>query len=252
MVREGRPRMVNRRSVIKKLLSLTVAALIVLPGFIPFPAAADGSNPRMIADINPGSGSGCCGPEVTINGTTFFDGAGSDYDYELWKTDGTTAGTVEVKDINPGPYPATSEPGDFVNLNGILIFNADDGVHGKELWRSDGTEAGTYMVKDIDPGSDSGWPAFVSVINGVAYGAASDGQHGFELWRTDGTAAGTYMVKDFNPGSGDSWTWSYDPDVAKVNGIAYFAASQNDNGTADLWKTDGTEAGTVQVTSGIN
>src|SRR5262249_54185657 len=75
---------------------------------------------------------------------------------ELWKSDGTAAGTVMVKDIIPGG--AGSNPGGaygyiFTNVNGTLYFSADDGAHGQELWKSDGTAAGTVLVADINPGS---------------------------------------------------------------------------------------------------
>ena len=49
---------------------------------------------------------------------------------ELWKSDGTAAGTVMVKDINPGS--AWSLPGYFTNVNGTLYFTANDGVHGTD------------------------------------------------------------------------------------------------------------------------
>jgi ELWxxDGT repeat protein len=52
--------------------------------------------------------------------------------YELWKSDGTSAGTVLVKDINPGTN--NSFPNSFINLNNTLYFAADDGTNGKELW----------------------------------------------------------------------------------------------------------------------
>jgi len=51
---------------------------------------------------------------------------------ELWKTDGTAAGTVIVKDINVGPE--ASDPFGFIEFNGVLLFRANDGVNGSELW----------------------------------------------------------------------------------------------------------------------
>ena len=66
---------------------------------------------------------------------------------ELWKSDGTAAGTALVEDIDPGT--ARLEPRDSTNVNGTLFFAADDGITRAELWRSDGTAAGTILVKDI-------------------------------------------------------------------------------------------------------
>ncbi|MGL4550305.1 MAG: ELWxxDGT repeat protein, partial [Gemmataceae bacterium] len=44
---------------------------------------------------------------VNVNGTLFFMAAVSGYGRELWKTDGTAAGTVFVKDVTPGSGGST-------------------------------------------------------------------------------------------------------------------------------------------------
>ena len=40
-----------------------------------------------------------------VNGTLFFAADDGGHGRELWKSDGTAAGTVLVKDINPGSRP---------------------------------------------------------------------------------------------------------------------------------------------------
>ncbi len=71
---------------------------------------------------------------------------------ELWITDGTSSGTVLLKDINVGG--GSSSPHDFVVLNGTAYFAANDGS-GDALWKTDGTTGGTVKVKDINAaGSD--------------------------------------------------------------------------------------------------
>ena len=99
---------------------------------------------------------------------------------ELWKTDGTRAGTVLVKDIAPGP--ASSRPGELTAAGGRLYFRATDGVHGDELWRSDGTAAGTTLVEDILPGPASSTPDDLTAAGGTLFFTANDGEHGRELW----------------------------------------------------------------------
>ncbi|QGJ68588.1 Hypothetical protein PBC10988_31900 [Planctomycetales bacterium 10988] len=82
-----------------------------------------------------------------VNGITFFTANDETTGVELWKSDGTSEGTVLVRDIVPGSgSPSISQ---LTNVNGTLLFTAIDGVHGRELWKSDGTSAGTTIVKDI-------------------------------------------------------------------------------------------------------
>jgi ELWxxDGT repeat protein len=71
---------------------------------------------------------------------------------ELWKSNGTEAGTVLVRDIHPGG--PDGDPASLRGVGGRLFFSAGDGTHGRELWKSDGTRAGTVLVKDINAG---GW-----------------------------------------------------------------------------------------------
>ncbi len=113
------------------------------------------------------------------------------------RSDGTTAGTVLVKDINPGAGHAF--PSNFTEVNGTLYFTADNGTGGVELWKSNGTEAGTVLVKEINP-MGSADPGYLTNVNGTLFFAANDGTTGYELWKSDGTAAGTVLVKDLVAG----------------------------------------------------
>ncbi len=184
-----------------------------------------------------------------VGGSLFFIAKDlvADTGYELWKTDGTPDGTVMVKDINPGA--ADSFPRGLTAVGDTLYFVADDGVHGRELWKSDGTADGTALVKDINPGAVGAFDAYFAALRAVGntvYFAADDGAHGFELWRTDGTADGTALVKDINPGEAGSLSSSYDPGLTAVGGTAFFVADDGGHGR-ELWKTDGTGAGTTLV-----
>ncbi len=220
---------------------VTVALLLSLAVSLGF-----GQTPSLVKD---GMGSwsigGANGWFTNVNGVLFFDATvfdSSDFSYReaLWKSDGTDAGTVLVKQIFPGGSSGLKQ---FFNVNGTLFFQANDGIHGYELWKSDGTEAGTVLVKDIWPGPNGSDLTLGVVYNGNLYFNATAGPpYNYELWKSDGTEAGTVMVKDINPGDGHG-----DPkNFAVSNGMVYFSAVTALNGR-ELWKTDGTEAGTVLV-----
>src|SRR5687767_9483847 len=53
---------------------------------------------------------------INVNGTIYFEANDGVHGIELWKSDGTSVGTVMVKDINPGMENGLI--GSIVNLNG--------------------------------------------------------------------------------------------------------------------------------------
>src|SRR5262249_11737905 len=180
-----------------------------------------------------------------FNGTLFFAANDGVHGTELWKSDGTADGTVLVKDINPGR--SGSYLFNLTVIDGTLFFTANDGVHGAELWKSDGTTAGTVLIKDINPGRASSYPQNHTVVNGTLFFTANDGTTGVELWKSDGTAAGTVLVKDIRPGSAHGVPPSSSPSsLTAVGDQLFFSANDGVHGR-ELWKSDGTEAGTVLV-----
>jgi ELWxxDGT repeat protein len=219
------------------------------------------STPAMVADIVPGRESPNLQNLVAIGPTIYFTASDGNNGTELWKSDGTAAGTTLVKDIFPGEstyqgtyggpytYPNSSNPTDLTNVNGTLFFRANDGVNGYELWKSDGTPAGTKLVKDIfsgisnsyPTGPNSSNPANLTTVNGTLYFTATDGVNGRELWKSDGTTAGTKMVKDIVSGAG-----SYARYLTSANGTLFFSVDDRVNGY-ELWKSDGTDSGTTMV-----
>ncbi|NCR06735.1 MAG: hypothetical protein GPI94_23975, partial [Microcystis aeruginosa LG13-03] len=196
------------------------------------------STPFLVKDIYPGSFGSYLGFVTALGNTLFFWANDGVNGYGLWKSDGTTAGTVLVADISFGD----SFPGNLTAVGSTLYFSANNGVNGFELWKSDGTAAGTVLVKDIRPGSSDSFPGNLTAVGNTLFFSADDGVNGGELWKSDGTAAGTVLVKDIRPGSIGSGPGN----LTAVGNTLYFSANNGVNGF-ELWKSDGTAAGTVLV-----
>ncbi len=174
---------------------------------------------------------------INVNGTLFFNGGNSEFGDELWKSDGTAAGTVLVKDIFPNA--SSSLPRYLTNVNGTLFFAALEASQvGRELWRSDGSASGTIRVKDIWAGGGASNPRYLTNVNGSLFFSASDGSTSTELWKSDGSLQGTVLVKDIYPGI----VSSYPQSLTNVAGTLFFSVLNT-----NLWKSDGTPAGTVLV-----
>ena len=76
----------------------------------------------LVKDINPGNGTSYAGNMTDINGTLFFLATDGVHGVELWKSDGTSNGTVLVKIIKS--TIGSGYNGTLLNVNGILLFNA--------------------------------------------------------------------------------------------------------------------------------
>lgn len=225
---------------------------------------SDGTNAgtKLLKDINK-TGNLNSEPkfQTELNGKIYFSADDNIHGRELFVTDGIT--TSLLKDINPGFQ--SSNPNDFYVLNNNIIFKAYTTEKGLELWVTDGTEAGTTLLKDINPTGDgflNDGRAYVRInqfhkFNNQLYFYANNGTNGMEIWKTDGTTTGTIMLKDINSGTNSSFRDALDarPIFVPYNNELYFYVSRygltNNLSSFEMWKTNGTAAGT-QLATQIN
>jgi ELWxxDGT repeat protein len=199
--------------------------------------ALAGGQPTLLRDIDPGPDSSSPAGLTQVGSTVYFaadNGSGA----ELWKTNGTADGTVQVADIAP---TGGSDPRNLTPFGSQLLFSADDGVSGRELWISDGS-ADTHLLADINPGLGDSNPGSLAVAGTEALFSADDGVHGSELWETDGKSGGTKLVKDINAGASGSGPF----ETVGLGTSVFFGADDGVHG-AELWTSDGSADGTHLV-----
>ena len=112
-----------------------------------------------------------------------------------------------------------------------------------ELWKSDGSLVGTKVVY-----SGSEFIGLGVFFDGYLYFSADNDIHGTELWKTDGTFGGTVLVKDINYGEGHS----YPSNFVIFNDELFFTTHPGVYGANKeviIWKTDGTDSGTVPISN---
>ncbi|MDH7515101.1 MAG: T9SS type A sorting domain-containing protein [Bacteroidota bacterium] len=180
---------------------------------------------------------------------------------ELWRTDGTPAGTVAVTDINPGS--GNSFPTMVARMGEYLYFSANDGSNGFQIWRLPLAGGPAERVTDIDGGTLGADPMWLTPLNGKLFFSAYTPEYGRELWVSNGLpynnpAAVTVMLDAANGGiaaGGASSNPNYftspqptnppfvddDPEhrygMEALGSYVYFPA---DDGTGfALWRSDG-------------
>jgi len=203
---------------------------------------------------------------AVLGGTAYFVGRSEGQPTaNIWKTDGTAAGTQRVTSFGTAEtaqsvYAVNGKLLAFVEWNGVLVLAESDGTPAgtdhlmtlgskivlqaavqedalyfflystgptAELWRSDGTAEGTHFVHTFSTA-----PPLTLAPAGKNLFVFSGGS---ELWATDGTVEGTRVVHQavfrLRPQSV----------LLALGDVLIFDAFH------ELWRSDGTVAGTYQV-----
>lgn len=140
----------------------------------------------------------------------------------LWKTDGTTSGTVVFKDINPTNYYYTSSVPLYAYQN-KLYFGTIMSNGGLLLNSTDGTSTNTTQLSDLSNGYE--W-RFAGFNNKLYY------TNGSYLYSTQGTIATTKM---------ETSQYNLYGDAIAYNNYLYFNGYSKDNSNKigiELYKID--------------
>ncbi len=162
---------------------------------------------------------------------------------ELWQTDGTTAGTVINSEMNQA---TTSSPGSFPRgftvFGSNFYFTANVSPPGEEFYRNDGSLGGATLVRDINPGAANSSPKNFTVANGKLFFSATNENIGRELYVATGPTTASLSYIDVLPVDNIGSNPLY---LTEYNNTVYFTAGV---GGDQLWKSDGTIAGTSLIT----
>jgi ELWxxDGT repeat protein len=146
----------------------------------------------------------------------------------VWKSDGTVAGTTKISAV-----PAAR----LVVAGNRLFFDGMTATSGRELWTSDGTSSGTQMVADLAPGAESLFGLY-SGLTVFGTGVLFVGARG-EIGTSGGTAGSTRILL-----TGAALRSS--PSFATLGSTVFFPFDDGQHGR-ELWRSDGTAAGTRLV-----
>jgi len=230
-----------------------------------------------------GGGIGTLSP-YSYQGIVYFVADDGFHGVQLWRTDGTLAGTFPLTNA------ANSSNSSFNGYAGIgnrvvFVGPAASGP-GAAVWSTDGTAINTQILSatlapiGLQPGvtlngqilyggysgpnnvfilTDGSVPGTTSfarssstfdfpvAVNDVAYFRGDGATSGFgrgALWKTDGTAGGTSMVMDFSDVNDAATQTPYS--LTRVDDRVFFGALRADSGR-ELWVSDGTPGGTQRV-----
>lgn len=162
-------------------------------------ATAAGRDAELVKRISPRTLASSPSTCVTVGEVCFFSAsAGATIGEELWKTDGTAAGTRFVKDINPVPGKGSSIT-EIVAVGPVAYFVAENGQTGFDIWKSDGTAAGTARVSAFAL-TTSSYLSELTVIGTTVFFVARTLALDSELWKVETASDTVALVRDIRPG----------------------------------------------------
>lgn len=197
----------------------------------------NGTTATRISDINPNAGSSDPGNLTVVGSQLFLTAVNSSNTRQLWVYNGTN---LTLVDVNPGfaSTNTTNSPATYTTaFNNQLFFTAQNNT---QLWFTDGTTAGTQVINV--GGVTNSTPRSLTTVNGNLYFTARYNTSGQEIWKyQNGTTAN--LLKDITPGSN-----SFAPsNLTAVGNTLYFVTDSDNDFNLELWKSDGTEGGTVRI-----
>jgi len=183
-----------------------------------------------------------------------YDGLDTSGDSELWRTNATSSGTIEITPGLEAPQVGIN-PRWICVYNGKALFNGVDGNGKYNLWVTYGTAASTQELTGIVGANPGGlYPEDMTVYDNTVLFQGQSGLAGANvtsLWMTNGTQAGTVQIGgNENQNIANAYSGGLlavgNPDFTNFQGVVLFRGRDAANNVG-LWETNGTAQGTFEI-----
>ncbi|GAL84837.1 hypothetical protein MYP_2065 [Sporocytophaga myxococcoides] len=207
-------------------------------------------NFSLVKDINPGSASSFSNNlgyngnvqiihSVISDNILYFTASNASTGFDVYRTNGTTAGTSILKDF-PNPSYLLNEVNGTVFIATNYVESLEWDFNVSELWKSNGTTAGTALVKKITiDGYSFGFTKSFILKNQLAF--LHETEYSTDLYTSNGTETGTTFIKGYSPKWRGRVLHSFVINDALIltEGYDYFVSW--------ISRTDGTPEGSIRL-----
>ncbi|MEP7011323.1 MAG: ELWxxDGT repeat protein [Acidobacteriota bacterium] len=205
----------------------------------------DGSREGTVPFFNLGLYDELAGPPPAIQTAVLgrdllFVRAGEGDAPELWRSNGTAAGTRRLASLPADSYFGVKGVGMIPAVGRVYLSFLSTDRRGQEFWVSDGTETGTLRLARFPFAANPSPPPPLAVGSRLFF-VGFDADHGFEMWTSDGTSEGTRILRDVVPGRRGPFFGLF------LAGRRNFYFTLSTQVARELWQSDGTEAGTLKL-----
>jgi ELWxxDGT repeat protein len=202
--------------------------------FIGLHTWASSQTPQLLGDIHKPTLSpfeNLGGPFYSVHGKVLFFGLTYEQGYGLWTYDGSDRATYSSNQGSTSTNPAETNDG--------FYFISSYDVSKYWLFKHGGDPGVTIYLAEIKASSPNNIPSIAS-LNGKVLYPNWESTTGYELWIADDSPESAHLLKDATPGTGST----HPLELTKAVDLVYFRGGSTGR---ELWRTDGTEAGTFMV-----